>query len=444
VRTFRYVKLTIDTRDEALTINGFNNKFTAYPFEQKAGFSSNDSSLQKIWDVSWRTARLCALETYMDCPYYEQLQYIGDTRIQALISMYVTGDDRLARNAIRQLYSSMQSMGLTKSNHPSKDIQVIPPFSLLFICMIHDYYMMRDDPEFIREFIPGMKFILEWFVGRMDNTDMLGPLPFWNYVDASAPEFREGSPPGISEGHSAHMSVLLAYTIDLANQMFSHYGYQCDAVYYQKISEKLKSAVIRTCFDKRKGLIAETPEREIFSQHTNSFAILANMFDLQTAKKVGRKMIEDSTIAKVGLYYDFYVFQALHKVGMGQQLLKELDKWKFYIDKGFSTFPEGGLQSRSDCHAWSSHPMFDLLNIICGFEPAEPGFKSITIAPQVGALKEINCKFPHPLGECGFTFDMDSNGRRRFEISMPKGLTGIFIFDNKKYKITSGKSVYEF
>ncbi|WP_372490084.1 hypothetical protein [Chitinophaga sedimenti] len=32
--------------------------------------------------MGWRTSRLCAYETYMDCPYYEQLQYIGDTRIR--------------------------------------------------------------------------------------------------------------------------------------------------------------------------------------------------------------------------------------------------------------------------------------------------------------------------------------------------------------------------
>jgi len=43
------------------------------------------------------------METYMDCPYYEQLQYVGDTRIQAMVSLYNTGDDRLMRNAITQL-----------------------------------------------------------------------------------------------------------------------------------------------------------------------------------------------------------------------------------------------------------------------------------------------------------------------------------------------------
>jgi alpha-L-rhamnosidase len=37
----------------------------------------------------------------MDTPYWEQLQYVGDTRIQALISYAVTGDDRLAKQALK-------------------------------------------------------------------------------------------------------------------------------------------------------------------------------------------------------------------------------------------------------------------------------------------------------------------------------------------------------
>ncbi|NJK84858.1 MAG: family 78 glycoside hydrolase catalytic domain [Bacteroidales bacterium] len=108
IRVFRYVKIEIETQDEPLDVHDFHNVFTAYPFQQKASFTCNDKSMDKIWDVSWHTVRLCALESYMDCPYYEQVQYIGDTRIQALISMYITGDSRLVRNAIDQFNNSIQ------------------------------------------------------------------------------------------------------------------------------------------------------------------------------------------------------------------------------------------------------------------------------------------------------------------------------------------------
>ncbi|MFW5972962.1 MAG: alpha-L-rhamnosidase N-terminal domain-containing protein, partial [Bacteroidota bacterium] len=81
-RTYRYVQLDIETRDEPLRIHDLHGLFTGYPFEERARFSSDEGWLSDMWEVNWRTARLCAEETYFDTPYYEQLQYVGDTRIQ--------------------------------------------------------------------------------------------------------------------------------------------------------------------------------------------------------------------------------------------------------------------------------------------------------------------------------------------------------------------------
>lgn len=149
-RTFRYIQLTIKTGANPLQLHDFCSVFTAYPFKENASFASDDPSLTAIWNTGWRTARLCAYETYMDCPYYEQLQYVGDTRIQALISYYVSGDDRLVRNAIEQYSNSMLPEGLTHSRYPESVHQVIPPFSLLWISMLHDYWRHRPDTLFVK------------------------------------------------------------------------------------------------------------------------------------------------------------------------------------------------------------------------------------------------------------------------------------------------------
>ena len=74
-RTYRYMQIEIQTAGEDIYINDLYGIFTAYPLMENATFKSDEKLLSDIWDISWRTARLCATETYMDCPYYEQLQY---------------------------------------------------------------------------------------------------------------------------------------------------------------------------------------------------------------------------------------------------------------------------------------------------------------------------------------------------------------------------------
>src|SRR5262249_23788901 len=118
-RTWRYLQLDIKTGEQPLRLERLRSWFTAYPFEERGKFEADDSSLAKIWQMGWRTARLGAHETYMDTPYWERMQYIGDTRIQALISYTVAGDDRLARQAIQAFNDSRIPEGITRSRYPS-------------------------------------------------------------------------------------------------------------------------------------------------------------------------------------------------------------------------------------------------------------------------------------------------------------------------------------
>jgi len=64
-----------------------------------------------------------------------------------LISLYISGDDRLVRNALSDFDESRIYEGLTRSRYPSANPQLIPTFSLFWIDMVNDYWMLRDDPE---------------------------------------------------------------------------------------------------------------------------------------------------------------------------------------------------------------------------------------------------------------------------------------------------------
>ena len=106
---------------------GYVWDFLCYPFRNETTFSApGHEELGRMLEIGWRTARLCANETYMDCPYYEQLQYFGDTRIQAMISMYNTSDPYMVKNAIEQGRQSMVAEGITMSRYPSSVHQLYP------------------------------------------------------------------------------------------------------------------------------------------------------------------------------------------------------------------------------------------------------------------------------------------------------------------------------
>ena len=57
---------------------------TRYPLEMESRFRSSDRRLDAIAPLALRSLQMCAHETYMDCPYYEQMMSVGDTRLEAL------------------------------------------------------------------------------------------------------------------------------------------------------------------------------------------------------------------------------------------------------------------------------------------------------------------------------------------------------------------------
>ena len=57
--------------------------------------------------------------------------------------------------------------------------------------------------------------------------------------------------------------------------------------------------------------------------------------------------------------------------------------WCRQCDKQYP-FKEGDFDDRSDCHAWSSSPLYHLMSLTGGIYPASPGFKNIRIQPELG------------------------------------------------------------
>ncbi len=441
-RTWRYLQMDIQTKDAPLTINDFLSRFTAYPFKENAVFASSDPSIKNIWDVGWRTARLCAGETYYDCPYYEQLQYVGDTRIQALISLYVSGDDRLMRNTITAFDDSRVAEGLTQSRYPCSSMQIIPPYSLFWVAMVHDYWMHRDDPQFVKSYLPGIDSVLDWHEKYIGANGMLGKTPWWNFVDWAWPWDKNkgigGIPSGAELGQSSILTLQFVYALNYAAQLNDNLGRKYFADHYRKLSDSLKKSTYKLCWDDKRGLLADTPDKTIFSQHANILAVLVDLVPPNEQKKLMEKVVSEKDLIQCTFYFRYYLVRAIKKVGLGDRYIEMLQPWRDMLKIGLTTFAENPEPTRSDCHAWSASPNYDLLATVCGIEPAQVGFKSVRIEPHLGPLTWVEGKMPHPLGEITVHLERYGKAGIKGSITLPPGLTGKFFWNGKSVDLKSG------
>ncbi len=448
-RTYRYVQLEVETGSEPLIVEDLRGNFTAYPFRERGSFSSDDPSLANIWNVGWRTARLCAFETYVDCPYYEQLQYVGDTRIQSLISLYAAGDDRLMRNAIELFDRSRIPGGLTQSRYPSASPQIINTFSLFWVDMIHDYWMHRVDDAFVRARLPGMEDVLGWFERKLDaKTGLLGPLPYWTFVDWTDEwPWNEtlgfgGTPDGAREGGSSIVSLQLAGTLKRAAELCRTYGRSDLAGHYEQLAAGLCQAVVRTCWDEKRRLFADTPAKRAFSQHANVMAVLSGAIEGQAARDLIQRVADDKSLIQCSTYFRFYLLRAMKKAGLGDEYLAMLGPWRDMLATGLTTFAEKLDPTRSDCHAWSASPVYELLATVCGIEPASPGFATVRIEPHLGALKRVEGAVPHPNGEIRVSLVREGDGVRA-KILLPPETHGTFVWKGAVRALNPGEQTFQ-
>ena len=202
--------------------------------------------------------QLAAHETYVDAPYWEQLQYVGDTRVDALLSYALANDDRLARQAIEQFDDSRSAEGLTQSRYPTLEPQYIPPYSLFFVGMVHDFWMYRGDAAFVAARLPGTRAVLDWYLARQRPDGLLGHLPYWVHGDTGT-----ALDDAIQDADGGSALVTLQFLMALrdAAAMERAVGEPWRAERYLAAADRAAAAVA-ALWDADKGLVADTPAQE--------------------------------------------------------------------------------------------------------------------------------------------------------------------------------------
>jgi hypothetical protein len=202
----------------------------------------------------------------------------------------------------------------------------------------------------------------------------------------------------------------------------------------------MKSATFALCWDEQKQLLADSPEKKYFSQHANLFGILTDAVPPDRQKELMGKILSDEELIQCTLYFRFYLVQALKKTGMADLYIDQLEPWYEMIDKGLTTFAEKPDPTRSDCHAWSASPNYDFLSTVCGIMPGSPGFKSVTVRPNPGPLKNIRGKLYLPDYNDYIEVQLRKEENKLIgQVYLPEKLSGMFIWNDQSIPLRGGK-----
>ncbi len=125
---------------------------------------------------------------------------------------------------------------------------------------------------------------------------------------------------------------------------------------------------------------------------------------------------------------------------MGDRYLDLLNPWKEMLALGLTTWAEQPEPTRSDSHAWSAHPNYDLLTIVAGIRPAAPGFEKVVIEPHLGKLQ--NGERELSLEGRGDSGRLQTGTRGLDDSCEPSGgPAGELVWQGKRYPLHSGSQV---
>jgi alpha-L-rhamnosidase len=375
------------------------------------------------------------------------MQYIGDTRIQALISYAVAGDDRLARQAIQAFNDSRVPDGLTRSRYPSSVTQMIPTFSLLWIGMLHDFWMYRGDNQFVRAQIAGSRTVMDWFLDKQRPDGLIGQIAWWPFVDWGK-DFGFGMPPADADGGSSPITLQYIEALRYAAELEATFGDPIRVQRYHEAESRAVAAIRKLCWNNSYGLIADTPTQKHYSQHANILGVWLDVIPAEKQKDVLTKILSTSDagftasgpvpdMTKATYYFRFYLARALDHAGLGDRYLDLLQPWRDMVALGLTTWAEQPEPTRSDSHAWSAHPNFDFLTIVAGIRPKTPGFSSVTIQPHLGHLTNVVSAVPTPRGTIEASFKSNATGVDA-EITLPANVSGKLVWRGKNVLLHAG------
>ena len=424
-RSFRFVR--VEFEDPNFELIEFTYQFYHYPLDKAGVFECSNPRYNQMWDISRNTVLCCMHEMYVDCPYYEQQQYDMDSALEMLFTMRMSADYRMPFKSVTDFAHSQLSDGMIQANYPSTRVQVIPGFTMFWIMMLRDYlrYTGSASAEItrVRSLTGVVDRALEGFESYMTSDGLFGLTPYWHYVDW-VPGWPGGVPNGGHKEPVTVTSLMYAAGLKAAAEICETVGRPGTAADYRARAAIMIENVKKLCYDEEVGLFRNTPNTKEYSQHTTVWAILSGAVTGDEAGALMDRTFDGHVpVAVCSFSMNHYMFRALELSGRYNEYApKQLQGWETMMDLHCTTWCENPDSPRSECHAWSSAPIYEFSAMVLGVYPTSDGYKSVRIKPNVDCygLDWAKGTVPTPNGVIAVDWKK-ADGQLILDVTVPEG-----------------------
>jgi len=414
-RGFRYMALNVRNTSQPVKLYQVKVIQSNYPVAEVGHFECSDPLLNDIWHISRHTTKLCMEDTFVDCPAYEQVFWVGDSRNEALVNNYLFGETGIIERCLRLVPDSKHETPLYMNQVPSGWSSVIPNWTFFWAIACCEYYEQSNDLDFAKEMYPHIAYTLEHYMLKIDERGLFN-VKGWNLLDWSPID----QP---NNGVVTHQNMFLVKTLKLAAQMGRLVGASDSGNIFDTAADKLRDSINAQLWNDEKRVYidcihADGRRSDIVSMQTQVVALLTNVVTEERRAVIEQYVVEPPThFVQIGSpFMSFFYYEALSLLNKGQLMLDDVRRnYGNMIKHGATTcweqypnFKENranpNMLSRSHCHAWSAAPAYFLPREVLGVKSAAPGWSSVDITPQPYDLKWARGSVPHPDGG---TIDID-------------------------------------
>ena len=400
-QAFRYIYIP---NVPGLYIECLSADYEYLPVVNKGAFQTDDSLLNKIYDVSVRTMHLTTREFFLDGIKRDRWVWSGDATQSYLINYYSFFDNDVCKRTMR----------LIRGKDPvTTHFNNIQDYTLYWFISLWQYYLYTGDKSFVEEMYPAACSLMDNFcLPQTDERGFLIAKPTdWVFIDWA-------DIPNKDVGDISFIQLLFAYALKALADMASIVEEKEAQERYAELFQSLMNQVFQIFWSEEKRCFTHGPAAApdaFVTRYANIFAILLGCLDTNKKQAIIESVLcNDEVYTITTPYMKLYELLAFCEVGLYEKAEEYIKSyWGGMLSLGCTSFwekynPENvgsqhtgmyGLKyGVSFCHAWGAGPILLFGKYYLGVRPVSPGYEKFIVVPHLIGGDHISGKVPVPNG----------------------------------------------